>query len=233
MELSITLIIIIITTLVSLTALGNPRMMEQLIFYPPLVKRGHWYRFFSCGLIHADLGHLIFNMLSLYLFGIGSKFETPAGTFHTGVEYQFTAVFGDYGKFIYFGMYLLALFASLIPTYMKNKDNYHYRSLGASGAVSAVVFAGILFNPLQGIGLFFVPIFVAGFIFGILYLLLSQWMERKGHDHINHSAHIFGALFGVGFTIIACRFFSQFDVLSFFVDQVKNANPKDFIHFGY
>jgi len=233
MTLSITLIIIIITSLVSFSAMGNARMMEELIFYPPLVKRGQWYRFFSCGLIHADLGHLIFNMLSLYLFGIGTKVETPAGSFYTGVESQFTGLFGDKGKFIYLGMYLLALAFSILPTYAKHKNDYHYRSLGASGAVSAVVFAGILFNPMQGIGLFFIPIFIAGFIFGALYLLISQMMERKGGDHINHSAHIFGALFGVAFTVIICKFVGQFDIIQYFIDQIKGANPKDFIHFGY
>ena len=232
MQLSITLIIIIITTLVSIGAFSNQQTLEQMIFYPPAVNRGQWYRFFSCGLIHADWGHLVFNMLSLYLFGIGSKIETMEGTYYTGVEYQFGYVFGDKGKFIYFAMYLLALFASLLPTYFKHRHSYHYRSLGASGAVSAVVFSGIMFNPLQGIGLFFIPVFIAGFIFGILYLLISQMLDRRGGDNINHSAHIFGALFGVGFTIIACKYFGDFDVVSYFVDSIRNASPGDFIHVG-
>jgi len=73
MELSITLIIIILTCLISFSAFSNGKLMEDLIFYPPAVRRGQWYRFFSCGLLHADYGHLIFNMLALYLFGAGSK----------------------------------------------------------------------------------------------------------------------------------------------------------------
>lgn len=232
MQLSITLIIIVTTALISFSAFSNQRMMDQLIFYPPSVNRGQWYRFFSCGLIHADAGHLIFNMLALYLFGHGSHVEGPDGGFQTGVEFQFTYIFGEKGKYIYFGMYLLALAASLLPTYFKNKDNYHYRSLGASGAVSAVVFASILFNPLMGIGLFFIPVFVAGFIFGILYLIISNWLERRGQDNINHSAHIFGALFGIGFTVIACQAFSDYPVLEAFVEQIKTADPKSFIQFG-
>lgn len=232
MQLSITLIIIVITALVSFSAFNNQRMMDQLIFYPPAVKRGQWYRFFSCGLLHADIGHLIFNMLALYLFGHGSAIETGKGTFQTGVEFQFGYIFGESGKFIYLGMYLLALAASLLPTYVKNKDNYHYRSLGASGAVSAVVFASILFNPMMGIGLFFIPVYIAGFIFAILYLFISNWLERRGQDSINHSAHIFGALFGLGFTIIVCQAFSDYPVLESFVDQIKSANPKDFIQVG-
>jgi membrane associated rhomboid family serine protease len=232
MSISITLIIAIITVLVSISAFSNQRMMDQLIFYPPAVKRGQWYRFFSCGLIHADFGHLIFNMLALYLFGHGSRIETPEGVYQTGVEFQFAYIFGDKGKFIYFGMYVLALAASLLPTYLNNKDNYHYRSLGASGAVSAVVFAGILFSPLTGIGLFFIPVYIAGFIFGILYLIVSNLLDRKGGGNINHSAHIFGALFGVGFTIIACQAFSNYPVLQTFIDQIRSADLKDFIQVG-
>jgi membrane associated rhomboid family serine protease len=219
MGLSITLIIVIITCIISFSAFSNQKLTDDLIFYPPSVKRGQFYRFFTCGLIHADIGHLIFNMLSLYLFG-------------EIVEKRFIEVFGKYGNFIYLGMYLLALAASLLPTYSKNKDNYHYRSLGASGAVSAVVFAGILFYPLVGIGLFFIPIFIAGFIFGFLYLAISSWMDKRGGDNINHSAHIFGALFGVGFTIIACQTFADYPVLQSFIDMIKNADPSSFIQFG-
>jgi membrane associated rhomboid family serine protease len=224
MELSITLVIVIVTTLVSISAFNNHRIMEDLIFYPPAIKRGQWYRFFSCGLIHADAGHLIFNMFALYIFG--------AGQHKSGVEYWFGEIFGTNGKWIYLLMYILALGASLVPTYTKNKDNYHYRSLGASGAVSAVVFVKILFEPVNGIGLFFIPIFIAGFLFGIIYILVSNWMDRKGSGNVNHSAHIFGALFGVGFTIIACNVLSDYPVLTNFIDQIKNMSAKDIIQFA-
>ncbi len=233
MQLSITLIIIIVTAIVSFSAFSNRQMMEQMIFHPPSVRRGQWYRLFSCGLIHADAGHLIFNLLALYLFGHGSRVETMSGVFQTGVEFRFIDIFGESGKYIYFLMYVLALAASLFPTYQKQVRNYNYRSLGASGAVSAVVFAGILFNPLMGIGLFFIPVFVAGFIFGILYLVISNWLDRRGQGHINHSAHIFGALFGVLFTIVACQAFSQYPVLQNFVEQIRQASPADFIRVGY
>jgi membrane associated rhomboid family serine protease len=209
MELSITLIIIILTSIISFSALNNGKMMEELIFYPPAVGRGQWYRFFSCGLIHKDYGHL-----------------------YTGVEYQFVAIFGTKGKLIYLAMYILALGACLIPTYAKNKDNYHYRSLGASGAVSAVVFASILLNPLLGMGLLFIPIYIAGFLFGALYLVISSVLEKRGQGNINHSAHIFGAIFGVGFTIIASMIFSEYPVLQAFIDAIKNMDPKDLIQFG-
>ena len=216
MELSITLTIIIITAIVSFIAFSNHNLLEQFIFYPPAVRRGQFYRFFSCGLIHADWGHLIFNMLALYMFG---------GI----VELRFAEVFGPSGKLIYLAMYVLALAVSVIPTYINNKDNYHYRSLGASGAVSAVIFAGILFHPLVGVGLFFIPVYLAGFLFGIIYLVVSGWLDRKGGGNINHSAHIFGALFGIGFTIIACRIFSDYPVLQEFIDQIKGMSASDII----
>ena len=224
MDLSITLIIIIVTCLVSISGFSSQKIIDDLIFYPPAVKRGQWYRFFSCGLIHADVGHLLFNMFALYLFGAGQN--------KTGVEFIFVEIFGSPGKWIYLLMYVLALGASLLPTYSKQKDNSYYRSLGASGAVSAVVFAKILFEPLNGIGLFFIPVFIAGFLFAILYLLISSWLDRKGGDNVNHSAHIFGAIFGLGFTIIACKLFSEFPVVSYFLDQVKNMSLKDIIQVG-
>ena len=219
MEISITLIIIIATSIISFIAFSNHKLLDQFIFYPPAVRRGQVYRFFSCGLIHADWGHLIFNMISLYLFG-------------EAVESKFMEAFGPLGKLVYLGMYVLALAASVIPTYINNKDNYHYRSLGASGAVSAVIFAGILFFPLAKLGLFFIPIYVAGFLFGIIYLFVSGWLGKRGGGNINHSAHIFGALFGVGFTIIACQAFSDYPVLEIFVDVVRNMDPSQLITFG-
>ncbi|HEY6502919.1 MAG TPA: rhomboid family intramembrane serine protease [Chitinophagaceae bacterium] len=231
MEISITLIIIIITGIISFSAFNNQRLMDQLIFYPPAIKRGQWYRFFSCGLLHADIGHLLFNMFALYIFGEG-RINTQYGPIFTGVEFQFVEIFGTKGKLIYLLMYILALAASLLPTYSKNTDNYHYRSLGASGAVSAVIFSSILFHPLMGMGLFFIPVFIAGFLFGIIYLLVSNWLEKRGQDNINHSAHIFGALFGIGFTIIACRAFSDYPVVKLFVEQIRHMEIKDIIQFG-
>ena len=231
MEISITLVIIIITGIISFTAFSNQKMLDQLIFYPPAVGRGQWYRFFTCGLIHADMPHLLFNMFALYIFGEG-RISTPEGPVFMGLEFQFVEIFGAKGKLIYLVMYVLALAASVIPTYFKNKDNYHYRSLGASGAVSAVIFAHILFHPLAGMGLFFIPVYIAGFLFGIIYLAVSSWLDRKGQGNINHSAHIFGALFGIGFTIIVCQAFSQFPVLQNFIEQVTSMNLRDIIQFG-
>lgn len=213
--LSITLIIIVITVVVSLVAFKNSQVMENLIFYPPAVsEKNQYYRFITCGFIHANLPHLFFNMYALYLFGEGQHKD--------GVEYFFAAIFGDKGKILYLLMYLITLIVCLIPTYNKNKANYNYRSLGASGAVSAVVFAFILFEPIRGVGLIFIPVFVPGFLFGILYLIISFWLDKKGGTHVNHSAHIWGGLFGIVFVIAVCRLFSTYPVLDNFTEAIRN-----------
>lgn len=209
MELSITLIIIIVTTLVSIGGFSNQKIIDDLIFYPPAVtQQKQWWRFFTCGFIHADFGHLILNMYALYIFGVN-------------VEKAFVGIFGQYGNYVYLLMYISALLVCLLPTYKKHKNNFYYRSLGASGAVSAVVFCFILLFPLQKLGLIFFPIMIPGFIFGTLYLIFSSVLERKSKDNINHSAHIWGAFYGVVFLVVAANFFSDYPVLQNFVRDVK------------
>jgi len=191
MELTITLVIIIITALVSISGFSNQKIINDLIFYPPAItQRNQWYRFFSCGLIHADVAHLAFNMIALYMFG-------------DFVESAFVTVFGARGKILYLSMYILALWVCLLPTFAKHKNDYYYRSLGASGAVSAVVFAGLLLEPRNKVGFFFIPPVIPGYIFGPLYLLLSTVLEKQAKDNVNHSAHIWGAVFGLAFLIVA------------------------------
>jgi membrane associated rhomboid family serine protease len=208
MQLDITTIIIIITALISIGGFSNQKIIDDLIFYPPAVsQRNQWYRFITCGLIHADVAHLIFNMLSLYLFG---RF----------VEEKFIEIFADNGKWLYLLMYVTSLFICLLPTYFRNRNNYNYRSLGASGAVSAVVFAGLMIAPYVEVGLFFIPPIIPGFIFGPLYLLITAWLDRRGRDNINHSAHFWGALYGVLFIIIGGRMVG-YDAIQEFVNGVQ------------
>ena len=209
MDLTITLIIIIVTTLVSLSGFSSHKVIDDLIFYPPAVsQQNQWWRFVTCGLIHADFGHLILNMYALYIFG-------------GQVEKAFVGIFGQYGNFVYLLMYITALVVCLLPTYRKHRNDYNYRSLGASGAVSAVVFCFILLFPLQKLGLIFFPVMIPGFIFGTLYLVVSSILERRSRDNINHSAHIWGALYGVVFLIAASNFFSSYSVLQNFVEDVR------------
>lgn len=206
---TITLSIVILTCLVSFSAMGNSRLVNDLIFYPPAItKRKQWYRFFSCGLIHADFAHLLFNMLSLYLFG---QF----------VEERFLEIFAAQGKLFYLLLYVGALPVSLLPTYLRHKDDYHYRSLGASGAVSAVVFAGLMIAPYVEVGFFFIPPIIPGFVFGPLYLIVSAYLDKRGGGQINHSAHIWGALFGLAFIIIAGKWFADYDAISSCLDGIN------------
>jgi len=208
MHLDITTIIIIITALISIGGFSNQKIIDDLIFYPPAISgRNQWYRFITCGLIHADVGHLIFNMLSLYLFG---RF----------VEEKFIEIFAGNGKLLYLLMYVTSLVICLLPTYFKNKNNYSYRSLGASGAVSAVVFAGLMIAPYVEVGFFIIPPIIPGFIFGPLYLLITAWLDKRGGGNINHSAHLWGALYGVLFIVVAGRMVG-YDAIQEFVNGVQ------------
>lgn len=207
---SVTLIIVIVTVIVSGFAFLSYKVKEDLIFYPVAISReNQYYRFITYGFVHADLMHLIFNMYAFYLFG-------------GACENSFVEIFGNNGKTFYILMYLLALIVCVIPDFMKYHGNSNYRSLGASGAVSAVVFAYILFQPLQGIGLVFIPIFIPGFLFGILFLIISYFLGKKGGTSVNHSAHIWGALFGIAFLIIFSQLFSTYPLLDNFISSVKN-----------
>jgi membrane associated rhomboid family serine protease len=208
--LSMTIIIIIITCLISVVAFSNQKVLDDLIFWPPAISnRKQYYRFFTCGFIHADFVHLAFNMYSLYIFG-------------EYVETKFTDLFGQNGRLFYLLMYVTALPICLLPTYSKNRDNYHYRSLGASGAVSAVVFAFIFLEPLRKLGLIFIPGFmIPGFIFGLVYLGISTYLDKKGGGNINHSAHIWGALYGIAFLIVFGNSLGHYKPLHEFVNQVR------------
>lgn len=207
---TITLIIVILTCMVSIPAFNNAKITNDLIFYPPAITNNNqWYRFITCGFIHADFIHLAFNMFALYTFG---RF----------VEGGFSELFGiGRGKFFYALMYILALVFSLVPTYFKHKDDYAYKSLGASGAVSAVIFAGLLLEPRTGVGIMFIPIPIKGYIFGPLYLLVSTYLAKQGRGNINHSAHIWGALFGIVFVILTGYLFSDYPVLQNFVYKIR------------
>jgi len=207
---SVTLIITIVTVLVSLAGFKSEKVINNLIFYPPAVTENkQYYRFITCGFIHADIAHLAFNMISFYLFSDGL------------VEPAFISYFGNYGKAALLIMYLLALIVCLLPTYFKHKHNQNYRSLGASGAVSAVVFAGLMISPLSQVGFFIIPPIIPGFIFGPLYLIASAYMDKRGGDNINHSAHIWGAIFGLAFIIVATKLYSDTDIISSFVRDVR------------
>lgn len=208
--LTITLIILLLTCVISFTAFSNEKITNDMIFYPTAVtNHNQWYRFITCGFIHADFMHLAFNMYTFYLFG-------------DMVERAFTAIYGEMGKALYIVMYISSLVVCLLPTYFKHRNDYYYRSLGASGAVSAVIFIGIFLNPTMGMGIFPIPFHIPAFIFGPLYLGISAYLAKKGHGNINHSAHIWGALYGVVFLVITSQFLSPFRPLESFVNEVMH-----------
>lgn len=179
-----TVTIILITCIVSFIAFSKETVMNRLIFWPSALQRGQYDRFISHGFIHADGTHLLFNMITLFFFG-------------SVIESFYRQYLYDLG-FILF--YLGGLIAAIIPSYLTHKNNPRWASLGASGAVSAVLFAYILFEPWKLIFVFFIP--VPAIIFAVLYVAYSIWSGKKGNSNINHSAHLWGAAYGVVMTII-------------------------------
>lgn len=192
-------IIIAITAIISFWAWSNGEVMFKSFFIPTHIKeRKEYWRFFTHGFVHADQMHLIFNMLALYFFG-------------PSVEVAFAVYFGSSKIFVLF--YFVALIASSIPSYYKHRNNYRYRALGASGAVSAVIFAAIIFDPWRRIGLLFLPdsLSIPGILFGVLYIWYSAYMSKQNRDNIGHDAHLWGAVFGFIFPfIIEPRLFQVF-----------------------
>jgi len=181
----ITWLLIGITTLLSWRAFSDRRLFERLILWPPAIERQRQYeRLLSHGFIHADGMHLLFNMLTLYFFG-------------GGIEHLFTAHIGHLGFLLF---YLSAIVIAILPTYLRHRHDAHYLSLGASGAVAAVLFASILVDPWSMILVFFIP--MPALIFGAVYLGYSIWMDYRGTDNINHSAHLWGAGYGMLFTVL-------------------------------
>lgn len=184
-----TTIIVGITVLVSILALTNRDVFHKLEYSPFLVKHNkHYYRMFSHALIHADWFHLFVNMYVLYHFGKLTE------TFYTMVH-------GNKGLFYFVLLYIGGIMFSSLPGFKKNQDNYNYNAVGASGAVSSVLFGAIMFMPLEKLYLIFLPIGIPAFIFGILYVIYESYMNKRGGDYIAHDAHLWGAIFGVVFTI--------------------------------
>lgn len=180
-----TTLIIIITVIVSLVAWQNKTVFNRLIFYPPAVNNGQWDRFVTHGFIHADSMHLLFNMFTLYFFG-------------RAIEGLYQPFLFGYGFVVF---YVLAIIIAMIPSYLKNKNNASYLSLGASGGVSAVLFAFILLAPWEKIYLFAI-IPIPAILFAVAYIAYSIYADKRGGSNINHMAHMWGGAFGVIATII-------------------------------
>ena len=186
MQLSVTVLLVLVTVLVSWRAFHDRSLLERLLLWPPAVVRRHQYdRLLGYGFVHADWSHLLFNMITLWSFG-------------SAVEPVFSAWITPLG---YAGFYLSAIVMSILPTFLAQRGNPLYRSLGASGGVAAVLFSAILFDPWMRLFIFPIPFPIPAILFAVLYVAYSVWMDRRGGDNVNHSAHLWGAAYGVLFTL--------------------------------
>ncbi|MCQ2375311.1 MAG: rhomboid family intramembrane serine protease [Salinivirgaceae bacterium] len=195
-------IIIGVTAIVSVMAFSRAELIFRYDFNPyQIIHRGQWYRIITHAFVHANWAHLIVNMLVLYSFG-------------DALVYYFSARMGGNPAWYVAGLYLGGIVASSIYTLYKERNNYNYSAVGASGAVSAVVFACILFNPLSKI-YFFAILPMPGIVFGIIYLAYEHYMSRRGMDNIGHDAHFYGALFGFVYPLLF-----RPDLLVYFFKQI-------------
>jgi membrane associated rhomboid family serine protease len=193
----LTIAIVAITCVVSWMAFKDAKLLDRLLLWPPAIQRKHEYwRLLSYGLVHADFQHLLFlgrAMAWLYAQHLG-----PLG-------------------FLWF--YMGGLLVSILPTYVANRHNPNYRSLGASGAVSAVLFAYILISPWSMILVFVIP--VPAILYAVAFVAYSIWADRQGNSYINHNAHMWGAAYGIVFTVIM-----EPRIIPFFLQQLRSP------HFG-
>ncbi len=183
---NLTTLLIIANVAASLYAWNSPNIMNKWILNPYQINHNsEYFRFLTSGFIHADYMHLFFNMFTLYSFG---------GYLEQAYIYQYGSTTGGV---LYLLLFLVGIIVSDLPGYFKNKENYNYNSLGASGGVSSIIYACILLNPWMSMYIYFIP--MKGIFFAILYSAYSIWMNKKGGDNINHSAHLYGGLFGIIF----------------------------------
>ena len=201
---SVTLIIIIITAITSYRAWSKPEIFEKWLFNPYIINnKKQYYRFLSSGFIHRDNMHLIFNMITLYFFG-------------SRIEQIYQYYYSSTGIVFYLITYLFGIVVADMLSYIKHRNNPHYSSIGASGGVSAVLFASIIYDPTSSICLYF-AICIPGFILGGLYLIYSYYQGRRAGSNINHDAHLVGSVFGILITLLI-----RPEVAMQFIEQIMN-----------
>lgn len=203
----ITFILIAINAVFSIIAFSNREMMDKTIMWPYRVKReNQYYRFVTSAFLHADWIHLFFNMFTLFFFG-------------AAVERYFN-FYGLGGNVAYLLLYFSSLIIADIPSYIKHRDDYNYRALGASGAVSAVVFAAIVFDPWQAVYLYG-ALRISFAVYAVLFIIYCIYMGKQSRDNVNHDAHLWGAIFGLAFTLLLI-WAMQPALLNGFIEQLKH-----------
>jgi len=211
-ETPITLLLIALNVIISFIGFSNNDLINKAIGWPYYSKReNQYYRFISSGFLHADWMHLIFNMFTFYFFG--SNLELYLKVFNLG------------GATAYLAIYFLGMIVADLPSYFKHRDDPDYRSLGASGAVSAVVFAVIIFSPWQEIRLYG-AIRMSALIFAVLYVIYCIYMGKQNNDNVNHDAHLWGSLFGLA-AMLALLILMKPGIINPIMEELK-----DFSLFG-
>ena len=176
-------LIFVITIAVSLLAFSFEGMYAKLMLHPYSISRGkHIYTLITSGFIHRDWMHLLFNMMSYFFFAF--QLESQLGHWQFGL------------------LYMLSLILSDLPSVIKHREDFWYHSLGASGAISAVIFGFIMFNPFARIGFLFLPFPIPAILFGVLYLVYCSYASKYSKDNINHDAHLYGGLSGIMITVL-------------------------------
>lgn len=191
------------SVLTSYQAFNSPPLFHKLKHNPYMESnRGEYYRMLTSGFVHGSWMHLIINMYVLFGFG-------------TFVESVFIEIFGSFNGMAFFAaIYIITIVLADIPTFLKYKTNPNYSSIGASGAVSGILFMSILFEPWSMLGLFFV-IPIPAILFAVLYLVYSSWAVKNSKDNIDHSAHFMGAISGMFLTILLYP-----DIIQIFLDKL-------------
>lgn len=187
---SITLVFLVLTVGISLYGFNNVGFQYKMTNHPySVVRNNEYYRLLTSGFVHGGYLHLFLNMYVLYMFG-------------ENMEHVFNANFGQQGKIYFFGLYVGGIIFSSIPDIIRHKNNPNYYSLGASGGVASVLFACILFMPTSKLMIFPIPVEIPAYIFAIIYVAYSVYMDKKQMDNIGHMAHLWGALWGVVFIML-------------------------------
>ena len=174
--------IIAINVLFSLKGFEDQLFFRKYEFHVGSIRSGEQIRMISSGFLHVDISHLAFNMLTLYFFA--------------------PVVFGNLGNFSFLLIYIGSLLFGSLLTMIFHKNDYSYRAVGASGAVTGILYSTILLNPQMDIYLFFIPIPIPAYLFGIGYLLYSIYGMKVKNDNIGHTAHFGGAIGGYVLTLL-------------------------------